>query len=146
MYGLATDDSHHYHNKGSQWSNAGRGWIMVRSNELNPKSLIEALEEGEFYSSTGVELNDINFDNNVISIDVKKEKDLNYKISFIGCKKGKTIPEELMIVEGNKASFKITNDILFVRCKVISSKLHRNPIENLLYESAWTQPIVVNSK
>ena len=47
-----------------------------------------------------------------------------------------------MSVEGIKASFELTDDILFVRCKIISSKLHANPIEDLLYETAWTQPIL----
>lgn len=49
-----------------------------------------------------------------------------------------------MSIEGNKASFEFTNDLNFVRCKITSSKLHKNPIENLLYETAWTQPILLN--
>ncbi len=142
MYGLATDDSHHYHTKGSKWSNAGRGWIMVQADSLNPKSIINAMEEGQFYASTGVALKDLTFQNNKLSVDVKKEENITYKISFIGCKKGKTEPEEFMSVEADKASFELTNDILFVRCKIISSKLHRNPIEDLLYETAWTQPVL----
>ena len=142
MYGLATDDSHNYHVKGRKWSNAGRGWVMVQTDSLNPKSLISALEAGEFYASTGIELKNLILDNNKLSIEVKKETDITYQISFIGCKKGKTEPEEFMSVEGNMASFELTNDILFVRCKIISSKLHANPIEDLLYETAWTQPVL----
>ena len=141
MQGLATDDSHHYHNRGSEWSNAGRGWIMVRADSLNPKSLIEAMEAGEFYASTGVELKDLTFDNNTISVEVNPESGITYKISFIGCKKGGNTPEEFKVVEGNVASFKLTNDILFARCKITSSKLQGNPIEDLLYETAWTQPV-----
>ncbi len=120
MYGLATDDSHHYHTKGSKWSNAGRGWIMVQADSLNPKSIINAMEGGQFYASTGVALKDLTFQNNKLSVDVKKEENITYKISFIGCKKGKTEPEEFMSVEADKASFELTNDILFVRCKIIS--------------------------
>ncbi len=144
MYGLATDDSHHYHNKGSKWSNAGRGWIMVMADALNPKSLIEAMEAGSFYASTGVELKELTLDDNKLSIEVKKEKDITYKISFVGCKKGDITSEEFMNVEGDKASFDLTNDILFVRCKITSSKLNGNPIEDLLYETAWTQPVLAN--
>lgn len=142
MYGLATDDAHNYHVKGIKWSNAGRGWVMVQADSLNPKSLIAAMEAGEFYASTGVELKDVILNNNKLSIEVKKETDITYQISFIGCKKGKTEPEEFISVEGDKASFELTNDILFVRCKIISSKLHGNPIEDLLYETAWTQPMI----
>jgi hypothetical protein len=142
MYGLATDDSHNYHVKGSQWSNAGRGWIMVRADSLNPKSLITAMEAGEFYASTGVELKELKSENNKLSIEVKKEAGVTYQISFIGCKKGNTEPEEFMSFEGDKAAFELTSDILYVRCKITSSKLQKNPVEDLSYETAWTQPVM----
>jgi hypothetical protein len=141
MYGLATDDSHHYHVKGSKWSNAGRGWIMVQADSLNPKSLIAAMEAGEFYASTGVELESLTTDNNQLSVKVKKEPGVTYQISFIGCKKGENVPEEFMSVAGDQASFELTDDLLFVRCKIVSSKLHENPVEDLLYQMAWAQPV-----
>jgi len=146
MYGLATDDSHNYHNIGHTWSNAGRGWIMVKTDSLNPKSLIQAMEAGEFYASTGVVLNDVIFDNHTLSIDVKNEPNVTYKIAFKGCKKGKSTPEEFMVVEGNKANFELTDDLLFVRCKITSSKLQVNAIEEMLYETAWTQPVLINNE
>jgi hypothetical protein len=144
MFGIATDDAHHYHVQGSKWANAGRGWVMVQADSLNPKSLIAAMEAGEFYASTGVELKDLTRNNNKLSIEVEQEAGVTYQISFIGCEKGKTEPEEFLSVEGNKASFELTNDMLFVRSKIVSSKLHANPIEDLLYESAWTQPVLTN--
>jgi hypothetical protein len=141
MYGLATDDSHHYHVKGSTWSNAGRGWIMVQADSLNPASIIEAMEEGQFYASTGVELKDLVLNNNTLNVEVQKEAGITYEISFIGCNKGKSEPEILMSAEGDKASFKLTEEILYVRCKITSSKKHGNPIEDLFFETAWTQPV-----
>jgi hypothetical protein len=144
IFGIATDDAHHYHLKGNKWSNAGRGWVVVQADSLNPKSLIVAMEAGDFYASTGVELKELTWSNNKLSIEVEKETGITYQISFIGCKKGETEAEEFLSVEGNKASFKLTNDILFVRSKVVSSKLHANPIEDLIYESAWTQPVLKN--
>ena len=142
MFGIATDDSHHYHVTGSQWSNAGRGWVMVQADSLQPDNLIEAMELGNFYASTGVELDKISHEERHLSIEVKKEKDITYRISFIGCQKGQTEPEELMAIDGHKASFELTEDLLFVRCKITSSKLQANPIEDILYEAAWTQPVV----
>jgi len=117
---------------------------MVRTDSLKPSYIIEAMEKGDFYASNGVELEAITFDNNVLSVDIKEEPGVTYKIAFIGCKKGKGTPEEFDVIEGIKASFKLTTDILFVRCKVTSSKLQDNPIEDLLYETAWTQPLVTN--
>jgi hypothetical protein len=144
MYGLATDDSHNYHIQSKEWSNAGRGWIEVRADSLNPKSLIKAMEAGDFYASTGVELKDLNINDKKITIEVKPEAGIRYSIAFIGYKKGNHVTEELMAIEGNKASIEITNDLLFVRGKITSSKLHANPVEEILYETAWTQPVLVS--
>ena len=141
MYGLATDDSHHYHNKGKSWSNAGRGWVVVQADTLSPKALIQNLEAGDFYSSTGVTLQTLEVTNNTISIEIEPETGITYEIAFIGCKKGETETKMLKKVSETKAKFKITEDMLFARCKIISSKLQDNHIENILYEMAWTQPI-----
>lgn len=141
MYGLATDDSHHYHVKGSKWSNAGRGWIMVRADSLKPASLIDAMEAGQFYATTGVTLKELEFFKNKLSVEVAPETGITYAISFLGCRKGQSKPEVFRSVDGVKADFELTEDILFVRSKVTSSKLHTNPIENILYEMAWTQPV-----
>ena len=53
MYGIATDDAHAYHEQRVGLSNAGRGWVMVRSRELTPEHLIRAMEAGDFYASSG---------------------------------------------------------------------------------------------
>jgi hypothetical protein len=141
MYGLATDDSHHYHNKGKSWSNAGRGWVMVQADTLSAVSLINSLESGNFYSSTGVELKTLTYQNNTISVEIEPELGVTYEISFIGCKKGQTQTETLNVVNESLAAFEVTEDLLFARCKVTSSKLQENPIENILYEMAWSQPV-----
>ena len=142
MYGLATDDAHHYHVKGSKWSNAGRGWVMVYADSLTAKSIILAMEEGQFYASTGVELDRLEIDSQRISITVAAETGINYHIAFIGCRDGASDPEVFKEVEGEQATFDFTKDILFIRCKITSTKRHENPIENLIYEMAWTQPVL----
>jgi len=143
LYGIATDDSHHYHRKGKSFSNAGRGWVMVQSDTLSAASLITDMEAGEFYASTGVSLKTLENDNKELSIAVEAEEGISYKIEFIGCKKGDSKTTILKEIDGTEANFKIDDDILFVRCKITSTKLQENPIENILYETAWTQPILV---
>lgn len=141
MYGLATDDSHHYHTEGSSWSNAGRGWVMVQADTLSAEALIHALESGDFYSSTGIKLKTLaNYDNK-ISIEIEAEKGVTYEITFIGYEKGQSEAKALKVVKGKQAEFEISEDMLFARCKITSSKLQENPIENMLYEMAWTQPV-----
>ncbi|WP_425234999.1 PHP domain-containing protein [Ulvibacterium sp.] len=142
LYGLATDDSHHYHKKGSEWSNAGRGWVMVQTDSLTATSLIDAMESGDFYASTGVSLKKVEYAKNKLSIEVLEEEGINYTLTFIGCRKGKSQPEEFVSTKGTRGDFELTDDILFVRCKIISSKLQDNPIESILYEMAWTQPVL----
>ena len=143
LYGLATDDSHEYHAKGRKMSNAGRGWVMVQADTLSAKALITSLEAGDFYSSTGVTLKKVENTKESILIEVDQESGITYEINFIGCKKGQTETEVLKTVKDGQASFELSDDLLFVRAKITSSKLQDNPIENILYEMAWTQPVQI---
>lgn len=142
MYGLATDDSHHYHKKGKEWSNAGRGWVMVQTDTLSAGSLINAMEAGNFYASTGVVLSELKIEKNILSIQIEAEPEISYSIEFIGLRKGASETGVLKSVTGTTAHFELSGDVEFVRCKIISSKTPENPIENMVYEMAWTQPIL----
>jgi hypothetical protein len=100
------------------------------------------MEAGNFYATNGVTLKTITFDNDALGVEIDDEPGVNYTISFIGCNKGQSNPQEFASVEGVKTNFKLTDDMLYVRCKVVSSKLQDNPVEGMLYEMAWTQPVV----
>lgn len=142
MYGLATDDSHRYHRIGKRWSNAGRGWVMVKADTLSAASLIGALEAGDFYASTGVTLKTVEYRDNTLSVEVEPQDGIAYTIAFIGCKKGQSETEVVKEVKGTRGTFELSDDFLFVRSKVTSSKRQENPIEDFLYEMALTQPVV----
>ncbi|NJB71384.1 hypothetical protein GGR42_001846 [Saonia flava] len=142
MYGLATDDSHNYHKMGREWSNSGRGWVMVQADTLSAPALINAMENGDFYSTTGVILKNLKYDASSISVEIEAETGISYKIAFYGCLKGETTIKELASYEDTSAKFEITDDLLFVRSKITSNKLQENPIENIKYETAWTQPFL----
>ncbi len=142
MYGLATDDSHNYHQFGAAFSNAGRGWVMVRSTALTPEALIAALEAGDFYSSTGVELEEVRFANGVLDLKVKPGAGLTYTIEFIGVQKGKSKSVVLKTVKGTSAQFTVSKLHLFVRARITSSKLKPNPFQEGDHEMAWTQPVM----
>ncbi|SDS08847.1 histidinol-phosphatase [Gramella sp. MAR_2010_147] len=141
LLGIATDDSHHYHKFESKWSNAGRGWVEVRSRELSPNAIINALEAGDFYASTGIELSKLEFNGNELSIGIKSEEGINYEIQFIGVRKGSTKSEILKSTTTTNASFTIPEDVLFVRAKIISDKKKKNPYKVGDTEVAWTQPV-----
>lgn len=47
VWGVAADDTHHYA------EDAGRGWVMVRAENLSTASIVEALKAGQFYATQG---------------------------------------------------------------------------------------------
>ncbi|WP_339793186.1 histidinol-phosphatase [uncultured Imperialibacter sp.] len=141
MYGVATDDSHNYHMFGDAYSNSGRGWVMVQADSLRPASLIEAMEAGDFYGSTGVTLNGIVREGNKLKVDVAAEEGVAYTIQFIGVKNGEEMSSVLMEKKGMAAEFELTEDIVFVRAKVVSDKYKENPFKEGDFETAWTQPV-----
>lgn len=148
LYGIAVDDAHHYHNFNSDRSNPGRGWIYVQSQSLSPDSLIAAMERGDFYSSTGVRLNDIRYDGKTLSIEINAEKGVSYTTRFVGTRIESGEEAEMEpgmifgVVEGPTASYTLTGDELYVRAKVISDKPKQNPYREGEVEMAWVQPVV----
>jgi hypothetical protein len=142
IYGLATDDSHNYHQFGKAYSNAGRGWIMVESDSLMPESLIKAIEAGRFYATTGITLNDINFSANKLHIEIKPEGGVKYTLSFVGVTRGDASSKILKTVNETEADFEVTEAYQFVRVRITSDKLKPNPFQEGDYETAWTQPVV----
>lgn len=140
LYGLATDDAHNYLEYKVGQSNPGRGWIMVRAHALTPAALIEAMEKGDFYASTGVTLEDITFQRNKLSVQVAPEAGTDYTIQFWGATRSDTAGVLLKEVKGTGATFKVKRKHRYVRAKVISSQLQENPFEEGDREKAWTQP------
>jgi hypothetical protein len=141
MNGLATDDSHNYHQFGLAFANAGRGWIMVQAESLQAEALIEAMEAGKFYASTGVTLKKLYVKNNEINIEIAEAEGIKYTIEFIGVKKGENESQVIETIRGSVGSFKVTADYVFVRARISSTKLKSNPFEEGDFEMAWTQPI-----
>jgi hypothetical protein len=150
MYGIAVDDAHNYFEFGSNKSNPGRGWVMVNADLLTPESIIEAMEEGNFYASTGVEIKEIIRKKNSLKILVNPEKNIDYKIKFIGTKKDFKYQSEIGIdlkeLNGIEAEYFYEEDDLYIRAEVISSKKKENPYKEGEYEKAWVQPEILNKK
>lgn len=145
MLGLATDDSHNYHQFGSQYSNAGRGWVMVRADSLTPAAIIHAMEAGDFYSTTGVILDEVSFHENALFVKVKPQVDVTYEIEFVGVSEAQQKPAVITTVQGTEARFEVTQDYLFVRAKILSDKPKPNPFQEGDFEVAWTQPVTFQS-
>lgn len=145
VYGLATDDAHDFLKYRVGTSNPGRGWIMVRAKELKPDSLIAAMENGDFYATTGVELEELNFHELRLNLSVKPQQGVKYIIQFWGAVKTKGVNQQggklLKEIAGPMASYKLRKKDLYVRAKIVSDKKKENPYADGEVETAWTQPV-----
>lgn len=164
LYGLATDDGHSYHKIPSRSSEPGRGWVMVLAPSLEAGNLINALENGQFYSSSGVALSAVTTSAEGLEVQIQPSAETTYRIEFIGTRKGfdpkhepvldkdgkplrvterysSDIGKVLATVEGTAGTYKFTGDELYVRARITSSRKHPNPSEIGEFERAWTQPL-----
>jgi hypothetical protein len=165
MYGLGTDDGHNYHEIPSRASEPGRGWVMVLAADLTPASLIEALEAGRFYASSGVTLSRVTSSETGLVVEVEESLGVTYEIEFLGTTQdadltgtpvvdadGKEvratmrysdeIGRVLKRVSGPLADYRFQGNELYVRARVTASRLHPNPGVPGEFERAWVQPVV----
>lgn len=153
LLGLATDDSHDYHNNGNPaGSNTGRGWVMVRSEYLTPEHLIHSLRAGDFYASSGVTLADVQFDpeTRTLHVEVSEAEGETFTTQFIGTRVGDdltTLPAgdqigiEFAKHEGQRASYTMQPGDLYVRATITSNKPPVDPSFKDQKKQAWTQPV-----
>ena len=167
LYALGVDDSHNYHKESSAQSNPGRGWVVVLATQLTAASIVAAMEAGDFYASSGVRLKDVRRGKDRYEIEIDPEEGVTYTTQFIGTRKGfdrtskpllddkgeplpvtrqysNDIGELLTEVTGTSASYKLKGSEIYVRARIISSKLKANPYVKGEFERAWTQPLVPN--
>ncbi len=119
MWGIATDDAHHPCQRNN-------GWVMVNAAK-DKESIISALRDGNFYSSTGVIIDSIILDNNVLKV---KAKDA-HTIQFIT--KSGIISKEITSCE---AEYKIKEDDVYVRVELYGNNLKK----------AYTNPIFIETE
>ena len=143
ILGIATDDSHSYHEFSAKKSNSGRGWVMVNSKKLELRQLIDAMEKGDFYASTGVKINKIDTNSDQLFISIEPEKGIDYEIIFFGYKEGSNEVKELKRVKGVSADYTFEKDDIFIRAKVNSNSKKDSPAMTEETKKAWTQPVLL---
>ncbi len=141
LFAFATDDAHNYH-KTQQVANPGRGWIYVRAPELTGDAITAALLAGDFYASSGVVLEDVVREKGRLSLRVAAQPGVEYRIRFIGTRKGGEPGEVLAETSGTSAAYALKPGELYVRATVVSSRPHPNGYDPKDFETAWTQPVV----
>jgi len=132
IFGIAVDDAHHFQGEFSaDRANPGQGWIAVRSDSLEAAALMESLEAGHFYASTGVELTEIAVRPRTLELHIAPAGDFRFTTTFIG-----SAGELLLETTDNPAVYSLTEDVGYVRAKVRNSRS----------DYAWTQPVFVTRR
>lgn len=131
IYGIAVDDAHHFQGEfAADRSNPGRGWVAVLAAALEPAAIMEALEAGRFYASTGVELDAVEVEPQALTVRVRSRGDYRYTTEFIG--RGGVV---LARVGGASPRYALRGDEGYVRARVRDSG----------GAVAWTQPVFVRA-
>ena len=132
VFGVACDDTHTLRASGPQQANPGRGWVCVRCDSLCTQEIVSAMARGEFYSSTGVELNDITYDGKSLVIHIKQgNPDSKYMVEFIGSE-GKVLDTK----SGIETAYQIKGSEKYIRARITDS----NGLK------AWSQPVFLSDK
>jgi hypothetical protein len=129
LYGIAVDDAHVFKQPSTPTlSGPGRGWVMVRAARLEAPLLLEALERGDFYASTGVELVDYRVSSTEMTVVIKPTTYSKYRVQFIG-RGGRVLKEDVQPT----ATYTFQGGEGYVRARVIESN----------GALAWCQPVIV---
>jgi hypothetical protein len=126
LYGIAVDDAHVFKQPGNpDVAGPGRGWVVVRSASLSTAALLDALEAGDFYASTGVELRDVRVEGAELVVEVATTRWSRYRVQFVGpggrvLDEATTSPARRRIPDG-----------AYLRARIVESN----------GRMAWTQPV-----
>jgi len=169
LFAVATDDSHDHHGNKTR-ALPGRAWVMVQARHLTPESIVQAIRTGDFYASTGVELDEVVFDKPTgkLALRIRAKGDATFVTQFIGTRKGvnltgkprldkagrivettldyrsasgSQIGEVFCEVKGVNPSYTLRGDELYVRAVITSSAAPRVPSSEFPFQRAWTQPV-----
>lgn len=127
IHGLGTDDAHHFKGEfAPARSNPGRAWIVVRAPRLEKEAIMRGIADGNFYFSTGVELQDVIVD--ARRYEVRIGGDGPHRTEFIG--RDGTL---LLETEADPAVYEPKGTEMYVRAKIHAAD----------GKVAWTQPAFV---
>lgn len=127
LFGIAVDDAHHFQQEfAPDRANPGRGWVAVRATSLNGRAIVEALDAGAFYASSGPVLSDITVTSTTLSITIVRTGDFKYTTQFVGAN-GRILAADKSLTP----RYTLTGNETYVRARVIDSG----------GRVAWVQPV-----
>lgn len=131
VYGIAVDDAHHFTRPWDPTaSKPGRGWVVVRAPRLEAAALMTSLESGDFYASTGVELEAYDVTRDSIGMRVRAQGDTRYHFTLVDAR------GVAATADGLSAAFPLAARSGYARVTISDSNGHR----------AWTQPVFLDAR
>lgn len=128
--GLAADDAHEYFGpKTIRTPLGGRGYNVVKAPTLDARQIIEALRQGHFYATTGIELESYRVSRTRMTLSVRRQQQEHTVFQFFGS--GGT---ELKRETGTQAVYRFRGDERYVRVRIASTCGYW----------AWTQPVFLD--
>jgi hypothetical protein len=136
VFGAAVDDVHNFSQDFTvDRANPGRAWVVVRAPALTRDHIVRALNAGDFYASTGIELKAVDSTLDALTVEIQpsvpSQSPKRYRVVFIG-RNGR----ELATSQDNPARYKFIGTEGYVRARIEDSGGLR----------AWTQPVVVGTQ
>jgi hypothetical protein len=127
IFGIAVDDAHHFQGEfAPDRANPGRGWVVVRTPSLNGRAIVEALDAGHFYASSGPVLREVRATETVLTVQIQREGDFKYTTQFIGAN-GRLLATDKSLTP----TYTLRGDETYVRARIIDSA----------GRVAWVQPV-----
>lgn len=137
VFAAAVDDSHNFREEFTiDRANPGRAWVSVRASALTREAILAALNNGEFYASTGVTLKDVRSSADSLTVEIQPDppsisSPKRYRTIFIGKNGG-----VLAVSNQNPATYGFKGDEGYVRARIEDSGGRR----------AWTQPVFLGGR
>lgn len=127
IFGIAVDDAHHFQGEfAPDRANPGRGWVVVRTAARTGRAIVEALDAGDFYASSGPVLSDIAVTDSTITVTIARTGDFKYTTQFVG-ENGRILAVDKSLAP----RYTLSGNESYVRARVIDSG----------GRVAWVQPV-----
>ena len=119
VLGLATDDSHWV------YPDYGRGWVLARAPRLDQPAILEALRRGQFYSTMGPEIYDVQLDGRQVTVRCSPARSIFLVGDYYHCPTAAHAWNGRPLTE---ATFTMHRQQEYLRVEVV----------DMDYQSAWT--------
>ncbi len=112
LYCVSTDDNHNWYPFGHPMCDSFGGFVMIQAPELEYNAVMQALEQGDFYSSMGPEFYEISLEGRTLRIDCSPVQKIYVQTQGRFCHKavapvGETLTHAEFELNGNEGYIRV---------------------------------------